>query len=205
MPEVDGFGVIKAIRDHERAVGGHLPVIALTARARQEDRDQCLAAGMDDFLPKPLGREELFAAIQRHAAAVKPASVTIKKHDQESGLLDPAVLMTACGDDAELLEDLCKDFRVYAPVRLVEVNSALRAQDASGLSKATHKLCGLLGVFSTVAANAVSNIDDSVAVGDFERAAALAESINDMVETLLLQTQKLSIDELRLRAAAASG
>jgi hypothetical protein len=159
---------------------------------------------MDDYLPKPLGREELFAAIQRHAAAVKPASVTTKKQGQETDLFDPAVLMAACGGDSALLEDLCKDFREFAPVRLVEVNNALRAQDASGLSEATHKLCGLLGVFSTVAASAVSNLDDAVAVGDFQPAAALAERINDMVETLLVQTQKLSIDELRLRAAASS-
>jgi PAS domain S-box-containing protein len=205
MPELDGFGVIKAIRDHERVVGGHLPVIAVTARARQEDRDQCLKAGMDDYLSRPLGREELFAAIHRHAAAVKPDSATTKRQDQETWLFNPAVLMTACGGDAVLLEGLCEDFQEFAPVRLVEVNNALRAQDLSGLSAATHKLGGLLGVFSTVAASAVSNLDDSVAVGDFERAAALAGSINDMVETILVQTHKLSIDDLRLRAPASSG
>src|SRR5205807_2655790 len=50
MPELDGFEVVQAVRERERSVGGHLPVIALTARARQEDRERCLAAGMDDFL-----------------------------------------------------------------------------------------------------------------------------------------------------------
>src|SRR5262249_49181336 len=55
MPELDGFQVIQAIRERERASGGHLPVIALTARSRKEDRERCLAAGMDDFLAKPIG------------------------------------------------------------------------------------------------------------------------------------------------------
>src|SRR5437588_11940998 len=65
MPELDGFQVVRAVRERERAVGGHLPVIALTARSRQEDRERCLAAGMDDFLAKPVQAADLWAAIDR--------------------------------------------------------------------------------------------------------------------------------------------
>ncbi len=72
MPELDGFQVVRAVREREGAAGGHLPVIALTARSRQEDRDRCLAAGMDDFLAKPIGPAELVAAIDR-ALAGRPA------------------------------------------------------------------------------------------------------------------------------------
>ena len=52
MPELDGFQVVQAVREREQVAGGHLPVIALTALAT-EDRERCLAAGMDDFLSKP--------------------------------------------------------------------------------------------------------------------------------------------------------
>src|SRR5207237_5754140 len=69
MPELDGFQVIQAIRERERSTGGHLPVIALTARSRKEDRERCLAAGMDDFLAKPVGAADLWAAIDRVATA----------------------------------------------------------------------------------------------------------------------------------------
>ena len=65
MPELDGFQVIQAIRERERSAGGHLPVVALTARSRKEDRDRCLAAGMDDFLAKPIQAPDLWAAIDR--------------------------------------------------------------------------------------------------------------------------------------------
>jgi CheY-like chemotaxis protein len=65
MPELDGFGVVGAIREREQAAGGHLPVIALTARSRKEDRERCLAAGMDDFLTKPVEIATLLAAIDR--------------------------------------------------------------------------------------------------------------------------------------------
>jgi PAS domain S-box-containing protein len=67
MPELDGFQVVRAVRQHERTAGGHLPVIALTARSRKEDRQRCLAAGMDDFLTKPIQAADLWGAIGRVA------------------------------------------------------------------------------------------------------------------------------------------
>ncbi len=69
MPELDGFQVVRAIRERERAAGGHLPVIALTASARKVDHENCLAAGMDDYLSKPVRAAELFASIDRLATA----------------------------------------------------------------------------------------------------------------------------------------
>jgi CheY-like chemotaxis protein len=69
MPEFDGFEVIRAIRERERATGGHLPVIAVTARSRREDRERCIAAGMDHYLAKPIGASDLWAAINRVTGA----------------------------------------------------------------------------------------------------------------------------------------
>jgi two-component system sensor histidine kinase/response regulator len=65
MPEPNGSRVVQAIRVREQAVGGHLPVIALTARSRKEDRERCLAVGMDDFLLKPVRAADLWTAIDR--------------------------------------------------------------------------------------------------------------------------------------------
>jgi CheY-like chemotaxis protein len=65
MPEMSGFEVATAIRDRERDGSQHLPIIALTARAMKGDRDRCLAAGMDDYLSKPLTSNELELVIER--------------------------------------------------------------------------------------------------------------------------------------------
>ncbi|HYS10590.1 MAG TPA: response regulator [Myxococcales bacterium] len=65
MPGLNGFEVVKAIRDRERSTGGHVPVIALTARTRKEDRERCFAAGMDDFLAKPIRSADLWEAVDR--------------------------------------------------------------------------------------------------------------------------------------------
>src|SRR5947209_3856380 len=112
MPELDGFQVVQAVRERERSTGGHLPVIALTARSRKEDRECCLAAGMDDFLAKPIQAADLWAAIER-AGGARPAA-----DRPEPGLLDRRVLLAACGGDAAILEKICQAFRTGLPDHL---------------------------------------------------------------------------------------
>ena len=89
MPEMDGFQVIKAIRTRERSSGGHLPVIAVTGRARELDRERCLASGVDDFISKPIAADDLWAAIER-----------IHPPGEASMLSYAARPSTACGIDA---------------------------------------------------------------------------------------------------------
>jgi CheY-like chemotaxis protein len=57
MPEVNGFSATRRIREREE--DAHVPIVALTARASEEDREKCLRAGMDDYLPKPVGSKAL--------------------------------------------------------------------------------------------------------------------------------------------------
>ena len=65
MPIMDGLEATRTIRDAERATGKRIPIVALTANAFSTDRDECLAAGMDGFLPKPVKAAELIAELER--------------------------------------------------------------------------------------------------------------------------------------------
>jgi two-component system, sensor histidine kinase and response regulator len=201
MPELDGFGIIEAIRERERVAGGHLPVIALTARSRKEDHERCLAAGMDDFLTKPVATTALFAAIDRlvftHGVS-RPANVD---KEERKGLLDPAAILTACGDNAEGLRMMCQEFKTYASAQLAEVGHALRARDAPRLRQATHKFCPLLFAFSTVAGNVASNLEDYAAQGQLEAAQPLVERLETMTEDLMRLMSGLSLDALREQQA----
>jgi signal transduction histidine kinase/ActR/RegA family two-component response regulator len=72
MPELDGFGVAREIRARERANGTHLPLIALTASAFQEDRERAAECGMEELVPKPVDMATLLAAVGRHAGGGTP-------------------------------------------------------------------------------------------------------------------------------------
>jgi signal transduction histidine kinase/CheY-like chemotaxis protein/ligand-binding sensor domain-containing protein len=76
MPEMDGFAATCEIRKAEQGGQDHVPVIAMTAHAMKGDREECLAAGMDDYLAKPINSEELRQVIERVMMARKePVSI----------------------------------------------------------------------------------------------------------------------------------
>jgi two-component system sensor histidine kinase/response regulator len=72
MPGMGGLEATGAIREHERTTGGRVPIVAMTARAMSGDREQCLKAGMDGYLSKPIHAEQLIEAVERYGAAAGP-------------------------------------------------------------------------------------------------------------------------------------
>jgi PAS domain S-box-containing protein len=124
MPEMDGLEATRRI--HERWAGARPRIVAVTAGARSEDRERCLAAGMDDYLSKPIRPEELSAAL----AAVAPASIDASALKR---------LVETLGDEAALGE-LIGTFLDEAPKLLSTLRIAVRENDADDLRRAAHTL-----------------------------------------------------------------
>jgi two-component system, sensor histidine kinase and response regulator len=194
MPELDGFQVVGAIRERERTAGGHLPVIALTARSRKEDREMCLRAGMDDYLTKPFTAAQLWAAIDR-VVQHRPQEKTDRLDP-----IDPQVLLAACGADATMLQKMCRSLEARVPEHLAALREALHRHDALRLREAAHKFCGLLSAFSTVAGNHAADLEDAAAGARLDRAQPIVAQLETIAGELLERVQGLSIESLRHHA-----
>jgi PAS domain S-box-containing protein len=198
MAEMDGFDVAQAIRQRERASdSGRLPIAALTARSRGEDRNRCLEAGMDEFLTKPVRPADLVAAIARLAPG-PPTVASARSADRgPNRLLDPVAVLSACDDNEEALRLLCRGLREYLPRRLGELTGAARTADAVGIREAAHKLSALLYAFSTTAGDVASRLEDLAAAGDLAPCAALLVRLEAMSAHLLSETADLNLEGLR--------
>jgi len=196
MPELDGFEVVQAIRDRERGTNQHLRIIALTARSSARDRDRCLAAGMDEFLSKPIEAAALWATIARLVAewplvAPSPRGV-------EPGLLDARAVLRACGGQAAILEKLRVVFRRSLPGQMSRARAALASGNLHDLREAAHQLVGTVGAFSTVTAGIASTLEDAAIREERGSCAALVERLGSLCDALLDATETLSLDSLSL-------
>ncbi len=140
MPEMGGAEAMAAIRAGEKATGAHLPIVALTAHALKGDRERCLEAGADGYVPKPIAPAMLFREIElvlgRHGAAAT--------HDQSG--VDPEV-MARVGSDPEVLREIIQLFIEDCPKQLEAIQVGLQAGDAKAVYRAAHTLKGSVGNF----------------------------------------------------------
>jgi signal transduction histidine kinase/DNA-binding response OmpR family regulator/HPt (histidine-containing phosphotransfer) domain-containing protein/PAS domain-containing protein len=152
MPEMDGLETTRHI--HQRWPGEQHPyVIAMTANAMEGDREMCLAAGMDDYISKPIRVEALVQALERGSDDVHlrrmdrdtdQAQVeTGTTGTQPQDYLDPAALdnlRDMTGGDPAFLAELINTFLEDAPPLLKNLRQALSQEDASGVRLAAHSL-----------------------------------------------------------------
>ena len=132
MPELDGLTATRRIRQWETVNGGHVPIIAMTARAMQGDRERCLEAGMDDYLSKPIDSERLRQLVS-------------KFHVEQAGpvLAWRSALLRLDGDTGLLLE-LAALFIDDGPQLMQTLYEALDTDDLPASQRAVHSLQGVL-------------------------------------------------------------
>jgi signal transduction histidine kinase/DNA-binding response OmpR family regulator len=180
MPEMDGLTATREIRRRE-GDGSHIPIVALTANAMAGDRERCLAAGMDDYLSKPIDEHELARVLERYAPAVKEEAPARR-------VIDPAVLdglrEISGGDDA-FLKDLIHIYLDDAPGRLAEMREGADANDAAVVAGAAHALKSSSGnvgaeevrlLCAAIEAAGRNGVVDTALVAELENAYERAES-----------------------------
>ncbi|MEM8750275.1 MAG: PAS domain S-box protein [Pseudomonadota bacterium] len=189
MPEMDGIAATKIIRsmDGEK---GKTPIIALTAYALDEDRQRVLAAGMNDFVAKPISRVELARAIARQVTSARDlkGSAPFPSDDAQQALFDDKVLNSILADmddetSARVLTELDKDIRRH----LVSMKEAVAAFDVDAFERATH---GIKGVSGTFGATELARISSRANTKARKEDAGSAFEMVAEIETLALATLK---------------
>ena len=163
MPELDGLEATAEIRGLEATSesDSHTPIIAMTAHAMKGDRERCLAAGMDEYISKPIAADELLQLIDRMniaPAAISPpredsaaedTSGNIREREEvDAQLFDPAKALSRLGGDTELLKELIGVFLEDLPTQMQAIEAAISGADADGLRRAAHSLKGAVGNFA---------------------------------------------------------
>jgi CheY-like chemotaxis protein len=142
---MDGFEATAELRKREAKAGRHTPVIALTAHAMKGDRERCLAAGMDDYVAKPLHAKDLFAVIDRFTAdAAPPPKPEPPPDEPQIAALDRTEVLSRVDGDVTLLRELDDIFVAEYPKLLTHVREAMTAGDSEALGKTAHTIKGML-------------------------------------------------------------
>lgn len=158
MPEMDGYELTGAIRDIERGSAHRLPIVAVTANALQGEAERCLAAGMDDYVSKPIAMPSLIAVLKkwmpppRHAA--EPIIVDPVKANGGPAI-DERAIKDTFGDDDDVFKEILQSFVAPSQEIVIEIISAWEKRKASGVKDAAHKLKSSA---RSVGANALADI-----------------------------------------------
>jgi PAS domain S-box-containing protein len=148
MPELNGYEATSAIRALKSS-GRLTPIIALTAGARREDRERCLAEGMDDYLSKPVSKDTLLALVARSVKASAHMSDPVPSAEYaavDDVTVDPLVFdelrLLGKATDEDFLAQLVDQFVHDSELLLVELRTALDTGDAGAVGRLAHNIKG---------------------------------------------------------------
>jgi len=148
MPEMNGYEATAAIRAQEFDNGRHTPILAITAHAMQGSREECLQAGMDGYLSKPIDPQALWAELDRISIGTNVAEASNKSAESVGVVVDFKKARVLMDDSRELFDEIVKLFLEDSPKYLKAAKLALNHDNADELKRNAHTIKGMVGVFA---------------------------------------------------------
>ncbi len=205
MPEMDGFEATRFYRVHEGKITNHTPIIAMTAHAMKGDRERCLAAGMDDYLSKPLEPKEFFSTIETWLNRCLPTTGALPPLeapktteqtpvDESNKSLNISEALPRFGDDVNFFMEMLNEFVNSLPERITQIEEAFTRGDLTQMSRLGHNLKGASSNFS---AEAIRSLAYEV---ELKGRSEDAQGIPALIERLKLEMHNIqvTVDELTL-------
>ena len=172
MPEMDGMETTRRLKALNLA--GMQPIVAMTAYAMKEDRERFLAAGMDDYLAKPIRAQQLIQTVSRwvaegHGSVGENLAATDFVVDEEV----LASLSDAVGGDPSFVKSMLEEFIVEAKEQIAAAISAHAAESCKGVQSELHTLKGNSGTLGAAQVHSIcEKIELKAKVCDFEHFAS---------------------------------
>jgi hypothetical protein len=145
MPEMDGMEATRAIRQLSDPVKAAIPIVALTANALKGDSEKYLAAGMNDFLPKPFNEQKLFLVISnnlknsvKETIPMSESNTTVIENQEK--LYDLSMVQTIAGGDAGFVKKMVQLFIETVPPSMADIQKETGQQNWANVSKLAHKM-----------------------------------------------------------------
>jgi len=209
MPEMDGFEATKEIRDLERerrkereSKTKRVPIIAMTAHAMAGDREKCLDAGMDDYVPKPINPETLYSVIDK--VAREPKSEKEQNRPQPSQgsrtfspkTFDLAGAMETVLGNEDLFREIAGMFIETCPDYIAKIKEGITGSDGAILEREAHSLKGAVGNFGAKEAHeAAYRLEKLGKEGNMATAkeglSNLERSLNELVSEMKIVLQEM--------------
>jgi CheY-like chemotaxis protein len=196
MPEMSGLEAAAAIREAEQGTGRHIPIVALTARAMASDREQCLAAGMDAYVSKPVRSDELLSAIDTMTvsptAGASPSALRSTPNHTPAGQVDLSALLNGFNGRTDLVKEVIDVFLTDAPAMLTRLKEAVHAWNATEVAAAAHAIKGSAGLFSQGEAyTQAGSLEQRARNGDREGADRACGAIERSVSGLMQELRQI--------------
>ena len=190
MPEMDGLEATRAIRAMERDTGRHLPIIAMTAAVMKGDREECLAAGMDGYVSKPIDSALLFHVIDE--IVPRPIGTATVVPEFVSDVIDLEQARERLPGGETSLGEFARLVYAESGRLLAEIQSALSSRDAVRLQRGAHTLRGSAELFGARAVeSAAGRIEACGRDSQFEPANDLLPELESATAELRTELQRI--------------
>lgn len=209
MPVMDGYEATRRLRED----GWEGPIVALTVHSMRGDREKCLEAGCDGYLPKPVSQAKFFGILERYLGRTDKAAEEASDDEQSTGWSAEGELFDGLLDDATV-DQLVEEYAETLSVKAEAIEKALSTHDLDLLAGLAHELKGVAGMygFARVSEKALSLKQLATEADDLEEleaaVAELAELCREAVEAGREKSTKpveQPADESRSSLPAAPG
>lgn len=144
MPIMDGYMATRQIRT---VLGSQTPIIAMTAHALASEREQCLQAGMNDFLPKPFQSADLQQLLRKYVPFSASEAPSLDSSSASESQLSIDLLLDVTGGDKEFALEMVDLFLTQTPVQIEQIRQAIAAHDPLTISRVIHTQKAAISLF----------------------------------------------------------